>query len=711
MNIYSVPRNLRTLLRVSAHNRIVFPILLLLLTASSSACGGADTESDQKADQVVAELVTSTAVPAATQLPTATATARAVPTASSTVSPTPSATPTSTPVPTETATVTPTPTSTPVLLDAAALYEQFSPSIFQLFSPFSSGSGFLIEGNYILTAAHVVYPHEYILVALPGGQEDYVPVHSVDLMVDLAILGPIDDHDREPLELAFNKSLQPGDQVAVIGFDHTEETHFVNIKPETKEGTILERLSWSGLDVDFYQTDIDPTSGNSGSPLFNAQGQVVGIVNFAHGEPPTLIVPAMADLETRINAALEGEGAEILAERRLDYETSAETEFRFMISDSASGLLVMLPEPANEPWELTLERAKADMTIFDCFGDFVAATWEEDSNTLLVEETEYAPYFVRTYGESFGLSDVLSSNLPLIPFDDPDDEHEVKIGDVVHGALDYPRDYDNFNLELDAGQEILLSLESFMIDPVLIIGSEGESLEFAQDDDSGGGLRGLDATLTYKAPESGYYTITVGSQMFGLYGGYLLHIDEPDALAPTPMAIDGETYQLFLETDVGDMDHFTTPDGQFKVLFPYSMSKAVVNVPEIELYCTGGKFTCYMDQRAVIAIVQESLYQPARSVPTLEEWANEMIIAYEANPAVQVEETSWLETDAGSLPYFELTVQQVNNIPLRVYQLLIIQENNGTAITYLVPQVEEEYLDLQPQIMYTFEHLEVLSEE
>ncbi len=369
----------------------------------------------------------------------------------------------------------------------------------------------------------------------------------------------------------------------------------------------------------------------------------------------------------------------------------------------------MLPEPATEPWEISLERAQADMTIVDCFGDFVAATWDEGSHSLLVEETEYAPYFVRTYGDSFGVSDVLVSNLPMIAFDDPDDEREIQIGDLVHGAIDYPRDYDNFNLELDAGQEIMLTLESFMIDPALVILSEGEAVEFAKDDDSGGGLRGLDATLTYKAPESGYYTVMVGSEVFDLYGGYLLHIDEPDALAPTPMAIDGETYQLFEETDAGEMEWFTTPDDQIKVLFPYSMSKASVGIPEIELYCIGGETTCYMDQRAVIAIAQESLYQPVGGAPSLGEWANERLSVYEANPAVQVDERIWLETDAGSLPYVELTVQRVDNTPLHVFQVLIIQANTGTTITYLVPEVEEEFPDLQPQIMYTFEHLEVLS--
>lgn len=707
MNIYRVFRNLSRYWGAPGSKWMALLLLLLILIIISTACEGGSAVSDREIAQLANEPSTSTAVPPATQPPTATPTA--VPTATSTASPTPSATPTPTPLPTATATPSPTPTSTPVQIDGTALYEQFSPSIFQIFSPFSSGSGFLIEDNYILTAAHVVYPHDYMLVALPGGQEEYVPVNSVDLMVDLAILGPIDAHGRQPLELAFNKRLQPGDQVALIGFDHTVENNFVNMKPETKEGVIVERLTWPDMGVDFYQTDIDPTPGNSGAPLFNAQGQVVGIVNFSHGTPPTLIVPAMADLEQRIKAGLAGEGEEILAVGRFDYEAPAETEFRFMISDSASGLLIMLPEPATEPWKLTLERAQADMTVFDCFGDFVAATWDENSNTLLVEETEYAPYFVRTYGDSFGVSDVLSSNMPLIAFDDPDDERKVQIGDLIHGAIDYPRDSDNFNLELDAGQEIKLTLESFMIDPSLIITSEGEAVEFAKDDDSGGGLRGLDALLTYKAPESGYYTVWVGSEMFGLSGGYLLHIDEPDDLAPTPMAVDSEAYQFFVETAVGDMDHYTTPDDQLKVLFPYSMSKAAVGIPEIELYCMGGKTTCYMDQRAVIAITQESLYQPVGGAPTLGEWASEWLSVYEANPAVQVDERIWLETDAGSLPYVELTVQRVDNTPLHVFQVLIIQENTGTTITYLVPQAEEEFPDLQPQIMYTFEHLEVLS--
>jgi len=141
------------------------------------------------------------------------------------------------------------------------------------------------------------------------------------------------------------------------------------------------------------------------------------------------------------------------------------------------------------------------------------------------------------------------------------------------------------------------------------------------------------------------------------------------------------------------------------------MGKTLLFVPELNLYCGTNSATCYTDERAAIAITQTTLYQPVAGMPSLEEWANEVLLDYDANPAVQVQERSWLDTPLGSLPYFEMTVQQVDNVPLAVYQVLSTQDNRGTIITYLVPQTGESYPELPAQIRYTFEHLALLDQE
>jgi hypothetical protein len=97
---------------------------------------------------------------------------------------------------------------------------------------------------------------------------------------------------------------------------------------------------------------------------------------------------------------------------------------------------------------------------------------------------------------------------------------------------------------------------------------------------------------------------------------------------------------------------------------------------------------------------------PAGTVPTLEALADEKIAAYAADPAVDVVGYRILETQFGNLPYFELVNQPKDMVTLFLYEVLVLDEETVTTITYLVPQTELLVYGLQEQIQYTFEHLE-----
>ncbi len=112
---------------------------------------------------------------------------------------------------------------------------------------------------------------------------------------------------------------------------------------------------------------------------------------------------------------------------------------------------------------------------------------------------------------------------PVSSFEDPDDGAILPLGQTL-GALDYAGDVDHFVINLPKGQRVRVEVESVMIDPLLVVNlrrSPGDSQ--ASDDDSGGGVFGTNAELTYTAPETGDYFIIVTSPFFEV-GGYLVTV-------------------------------------------------------------------------------------------------------------------------------------------------------------------------------------------
>ena len=89
----------------------------------------------------------------------------------------------------------------PPKLSSAQIFTKVSPAIAYIQTAETSGSGVLIEGRFLVTNRHVVYPSETARVVFPSGAEfDGVPVRGWELETDLAVLGPI-DISMEPVPL------------------------------------------------------------------------------------------------------------------------------------------------------------------------------------------------------------------------------------------------------------------------------------------------------------------------------------------------------------------------------------------------------------------------------------------------------------------------------------------------------------------------------
>ena len=134
------------------------------------------------------------------------------------------------------------------------------------------GSGFIISSDgLILTNAHVVREAKEVTVKLSDRREFSAKVLGADTTTDVAVLR-IDAKDLPVVRLGDPQQLEVGDPVLAIGtpygFEQTATTGIVSAKGRSLPGDSV---------VPFIQTDAAVNPGNSGGPLFDGGGSVVGI--------------------------------------------------------------------------------------------------------------------------------------------------------------------------------------------------------------------------------------------------------------------------------------------------------------------------------------------------------------------------------------------------------------------------------------------------
>ena len=138
---------------------------------------------------------------------------------------------------------------------------------------YALGSGFIIDSSgIIVTNNHVIKGAEDILVRIEGGQEYEAKVIGADPLSDLAILKIKSNEKFKPVKFADSDKARIGDWVIAIG-------NPLGLSGTVTAGIISARNRNIGMSryEDFIQTDASINQGNSGGPLFNMNGDVIGI--------------------------------------------------------------------------------------------------------------------------------------------------------------------------------------------------------------------------------------------------------------------------------------------------------------------------------------------------------------------------------------------------------------------------------------------------
>lgn len=142
----------------------------------------------------------------------------------------------------------------------------------QEFSSQSLGSGFIISTDgYVLTNDHVVEDADEVTVRLTDQREFKAKVIGTDRRSDIALL-KIPAKDLPVVNIGDSSKLEVGEWVVAIGspfgFTNSVSQGIVSAKGRSLPGEDI---------VPFIQTDVPVNPGNSGGPLFNMSGEVVGI--------------------------------------------------------------------------------------------------------------------------------------------------------------------------------------------------------------------------------------------------------------------------------------------------------------------------------------------------------------------------------------------------------------------------------------------------
>ncbi|MEL7538208.1 MAG: trypsin-like peptidase domain-containing protein [Pseudomonadota bacterium] len=142
------------------------------------------------------------------------------------------------------------------------------------------GSGFLInDEGYIITAAHVVQTADKVRAELVDGTQIDAKIIASNPVKDVALLKLASmPSGIKPAKLGDSDKVRVGEEILVIGapygLSHTLSVGHISAR-HTNDGSVLGEVQ-----AETFQTDAAINQGNSGGPMFNRRGEVIGVVSY-----------------------------------------------------------------------------------------------------------------------------------------------------------------------------------------------------------------------------------------------------------------------------------------------------------------------------------------------------------------------------------------------------------------------------------------------
>ena len=424
----------------------------------------------------------------------------------------------------------PTPPPESAELSPAEVYALVSPSIALVETSSKLGSGILIEGGYIVTNGHVVWPDDKAWVVFPDGTEfQDVPVLGSDFMADLAVLGPV-DVPFQPLTFADRDDLPLGSDLFLVGYPSEPELF---PQPTITQGILSRLRQWDTYDLTLLQSDAAIAGGQSGGALVNSQGVVVGISTWRISEAGFALATSAADdaliIERLINSYKPPETERI---RRAPRKVG-EFEHKVTGTPGIDSPAFTFNAAAGTKVTIQINGENDGMIIVS---DSVQTIASQNATKSGVEQTTFevlrsGKHFVRIGSVSEGEYEFeLASSVRLHPYkDEVDGTTLLAEGDIeiFYGFFDYTFDTDWYKISLEEGETIEINTDSILADTTIEI-RDRETGETAKSDGTnprtGLGFS-INAQLRFTAPETGDYAIYINERSGGRGISYALTVE------------------------------------------------------------------------------------------------------------------------------------------------------------------------------------------
>ena len=571
-------------------------------------------------------------------------------------------------------------------LTSAEVYALVSPSVPFVKTPTGTGSGVLIEGGYVVTNYHVVWPYQAVWVVFPDDQVlQNVPVVGWDSMADLAVLGPVDVPARPwgvkgggPLQLGGGEELPPGSELFLVGYP-AEVDEFP--EPSITRGILSRFREWERLGMTYLQTDAAIAGGQSGGALVDSQGQVVGISTFSFSEAGFGLATSAADNAPIVERLIQGEYTSGLGDRRLPAGSGA-FEFYVELANRWDIRTFVLDAVAGTTLGVELEGTEDGLfRVYDPSGlllevDGVATGIESGTVELLVDGVHFLQVELFA-GESASFD--LTSTVGLKPFHDPDDGRTIAVGETVVGNLDFFFDLDWYSIRLEAGETVRISTDSINVDTLLYVDfANSRDDQVVSDDDSGGGLFRINSELVYRAPNTGEYFIVVTDAVDNSFGGYYLSVERAPEGTETVYVPTGSQVveRQVVESPFGEMLVFEDPSGYFEVQAPAHWEEETDSSDGkvFEAHDPGGN-------GGILIYIEEGV------LVSLTEYADEFETGFLEGQKVITRET--VQTAQG-LPaaFLEYSFDVDGNVVFGVTLIYLSDDGKAIFITYVFPAAQ-----------------------
>ena len=410
-------------------------------------------------------------------------------------------------------------------------------------TPIASGSGVVIEGGYVVTNHHVIWPFESVNVTFPDGLNLDVQVAAWDPLADIALLHLEDAAAPAPLELLDGENLPIGSELYLVGYPAEAEPF---PQPSITRGILSRVREWEQLGMTYFQTDAAITGGQSGGALVNAQGEVIGISGFKFSEAGFGLVASASDIAPIVERLINGQDPLGLNSRSFHAEKPG---FEFKVDLQNFWDVKTFLTEGGPVIEAEIDGpGDGWLHVSDAFGSMLLSANNDFTGVEFgrVDDLGDYPNFLQVEMASGDSSSFdLTSNTVLYPIHDPDDGRRIAVGETVAGSIDHLQDIDWYTIRLEEGETVRISTDSLNVDTYLYVDFIHSRMnQVASDDDSGGGLFGVNAEMVYRAPKYGEYHIAITEAVGDSFGGYYLSVDgardgeETVEVPPSPQVVD-----------------------------------------------------------------------------------------------------------------------------------------------------------------------------